>query len=158
MNQSKYPIQNYVPYNPDKYSEGGFGHSLGYTLDKDKYQKIINNPHYHFTNSYITNFDIIHHKCRGDNLEFTEEYYKTIHENNVNQEIKQNDEKDRFVAEAINSERKDVFLNKNLVIQHFHKMKVQNNLEQNNIFLLSMKKRAFNNKKKYTDECKSLSF
>ena len=88
MNQNKYPVENYVPYNPDKYlPRGGFGHSLGYTLDKHTYEKIINNPEYHFANSYVTNFDLIHHECRGDKLEHSRKYYETIYENKVDEEI-----------------------------------------------------------------------
>ena len=50
MNQSKYPVTNYVPYNPNNYlTESSREHSLGDTLDRQKYEKIVNNPSYHFT-------------------------------------------------------------------------------------------------------------
>ena len=159
MNQSKYPVTNYVPYNPDNYlSEGTCEHSLGDTLDRQKYQKIINNPNYHFTNSFITNFDIIHHECRGDKLEHTREYYETIYKESVDKEIEEN-KKTYFISEAIDSERKDVFLKKDLVTEHFNRLELEQKLEKQGIFLSSMRRRAFNRKKKkYTDDCKSLSF
>ena len=159
MNRSKYPVRNYVPYNPDKYlPKDNFGHSLGDTLDKHAYENIINDPEYHFRNSYVTNFDLIHHECRNDKLSHNRKYYETIDKNNVDEEIKENDLKDCFISEAINSERKDVFLKKDLLTEHFNRIKLEKKLEQNGIFLSSMKRRAFLKKKKSTDDCKSLPF
>ena len=69
MNSNRYPVQNYVPTNPKKrmYSRN-FGHDLDDTLKRFTYEKIIGNPEYHFQNSYIINFDLIHHQCRDDEL------------------------------------------------------------------------------------------
>ena len=159
MNRNKYPVNNYVPYNPDKYlASGGFEHTLGYTLDKHKYQKIINDPEYHFENSYVTNFDLIHHQCRGDKLEGNKKDYETISKKKVNKEIKKSNIKDNFILNAINSERKDVFLKKDLLTEHFNRINLDKRLEQKHVFLSSMKKRAFFKQKKYTDDCKSLPF
>ena len=77
---------------------------------------------------------------------------------NVDKEIKQKDLKDRFISKAIDSERKDVFLKKDLLTEHFNRIKLEEKLEQKGIFLSSMKRRAFMRKKKYTDDCKSLPF
>ena len=159
MNQNRYPVKNYVPYNPDKYlSKDTFGHSLGDTLDKQKYKRIIDDPKYHFANSYVINFDIIHHRCRGDKLENSRQHYETIFKKAIDEEITEN-KKTHFISEAIDSERKDVFFKKNVLTEHFNRLKLEQKLEQQCIFLSSMKKRAFNKKKKkYTDDCKSLSF
>ena len=159
MNQDKYPVQNYVPYNPNNYlTEPNREHSLGDTLDRQKYERIINNPNYHFKNSFITNFDIIHHQCRGDNLQNTIQYYQTIFNESVNKEIEEN-KKTNFIAEAIESERKDVFLKKDSITEHFTRLEMQEKLEKQGIFLSSMRKRAFDRKKKkYTDDCNSVSF
>ena len=98
MNHSRYPIINYVPYNPDNYLTGGnLEHSLGDTLDRQKYQKILNNPNYHFANSYITNFDIINHECKGDKLENSKKYYETIFKETVDKEIQENEKKKRIL-------------------------------------------------------------
>ena len=159
MNQNKYPVENYVPYNPNNHlTEGTFGHSLGDTLDRQKHQRIINNPNYHFKNSYVINFDIIHHECRGDKLEHSRKYYETIHKESVDKQIEEN-KKTNFISKAIECERKDVFLKKNLITEHFTRLEMQEKLEKQGIFLSSMRRRAFNRKKKkYTDDCKSLSF
>ena len=161
MNHSRYPIINYVPYNPDNYLTGGnLEHSLGDTLDRQKYQKILNNPNYHFANSYITNFDIINHECKGDKLENSKKYYETIFKETVDKEVQENEKKKtHFISEAIDSERKDVFFKKNVLTEHFNRLELQQKLEKQGIFLSSMRRRAFNKKKKkYTDDCQSLKF
>ena len=158
MNKNRYPVNNYVPYNPDNdLASGGFGHDLDYSLNKQKYEKIINDPEYHFENTYVTNFDLIHHQCRGDKLKGNKKDYETISKQKVNEEIKKSNIKDNFISSAINSERRDVFLKKDLLSEHFNKIKLEEKLEQKHVFLSSMKKRAFI-KKKYTDDCKSLPF
>ena len=150
MNQNKYPVTNYVPHNPDNYlTKSTFEHSLGDTLDRQKYQKIMDNPRYHFANSYVTNFDIIHHECRGDKLENSKKYYETIYKEAVDKEIQEN-KKTYFISEAIDSEREDVFLKKNVLTEHFNRLELEQKLEQQGIFLSSMKRRAFNKKKKNT--------
>ena len=132
MNQNKYPVNNYVPYNPDNLTGCGFGRSLGESLDRQKYEKITENPQYHFANCYVTNFDLIHHECRGDKLENSKKYYETICKKAVNKEIKEHEQKTYFVSEAT---------------EHFHKLKMEQKLEHQSVFLSSMKKRAFNEKK-----------
>ena len=161
MNHNRYPVTNYVPYNPANYLTGStVEHSLDDTLDRQKYQKILNNPNYHFANSYITNFDIINHQCRGDKLENSKKYYETIFKKAVDKEIQENEKKTYFISEAVDCERKDVFLKKDVLTEHFNRLELQQKFEKQGIFLSSMRRRAFNkkNKKKYTDDCKSLSF
>lgn len=158
MNRNKYPVGNYVPYNPDKeLSSAIHGHSLDYSLNKSKYEKIINNPEFHFQNSYITNFDLINHECRGDKLQNSRKFYETIFKETVNKEIQEKHVKDTFISKAIDCERTDVFLRKDLLTEYISRMDIEENFEKKQIFLSSMKKRAFTTKKKkYTDDCKSL--
>ena len=157
MYRNKYPTNNYVPYNPDKdLSSKRFGNTLGDTLDRQKYERIINDAEYHFESSYIINFDIINHQCRGYKLKNSIKNYKTISKEKINAEINDNHLKDNFISSALACERKDVFLRKDLLSEHFNKLKLEEELEKEGVFLSSMKKRAF--KKKYTDNCKSLPF
>ena len=65
---ARYPINNYIP---TKVTEV---HDLNSRLNKMKYDEIIENLEYHFQNCYITNFDKIHHECRGDELCFSERH------------------------------------------------------------------------------------
>ena len=51
-------------------------------LDDKKYQRFMENPDKFLKNTKIINFDIIHHKSRGDVLEKPVEYYQTTFEDN----------------------------------------------------------------------------
>ena len=160
MNQYKYPVGNYIPYNPDKeLSSSKHGHSLDYSLNKSKYERIINDPEFHFRNCYITNFDLINNECRGDKLQHSRKYYETIFKEKINEEIQKKELQNSFISSAIDCERKDVFLKKDLLTEYISRMALEEKLEKKQIFLSSMKKQAFaKKKKKYTDDCKSLPF
>ena len=62
-------------YIPTKVTEV---HDLNSRLNNMKYNEIMADLEYHFLNCYITNFDKIHHECRGDKLNFSKKYYETI--------------------------------------------------------------------------------
>ena len=159
MNCERYPVQNYVPINPSKKFEHEFEHDLDTTLQKMTFTKIVNDPDYHFKNSYITNFDLIHHECRGDDLSHTRKYYETIYKKDINEQIDSNDCRYRFISSAIKSQRKDVSFEKGIFNEHFNRDMLEKKLEKKGVFLSSMKRRAFNKKnKKTTDDCKSLMF
>ena len=96
MNSEKYSVQNYVPTNPIKTMNSNFGHDLDFTLRKMTFEKIVDDPDRHFQNSYITNFDLIHHECRGDELSYSKKYYGIIFKKNINDEIKSDDLKISF--------------------------------------------------------------
>ena len=148
MNSNKYPVINYLPYNPSKEIEGvNFGHDLNYTLNKQKYEKIVSDPVYDFQNCYITNFDLSHNECRGDKLKHSRKYYSTIFNNKVNEEFTNNDLKNRFISKSIDCERNDLFLEKEVLKEHFMRVNLEKKLERHHIFLSSMKKIAFLKKK-----------
>ena len=160
MNRNKYPINNYVPYNPDKdLNSSKHERSLDYVLNKDKYERIINEPEFHFQNSYITNFDLINNECRGDKLQHSRKYYETIFKQKINEEIQKKELQNKFISCAIDCERKDVFLKKDLLTEYISRLDLEEKFEKKQIFLSSMRKKAFaTKKKKYTDDCKSLPF
>ena len=140
-------MNNYIP---TKVTEV---HDLNSRLNKMKYDEIIENLEYHFQNCYITNFDKIHHECRGDELSFSERHYETIFYDRLKQNI---DEKDRekFIATAIKSDRKDIKFESKVIVEHFNKLKIEKELERKGVFLSAMKKKFL----KKTDDCKSIEF
>ena len=82
MNSSKYPMNSYVPTKPTvKF------HDLHTRLQEMTFNEVVNDPKKHFDNVYITNFDLIHHKSRGDPLQFPEKFYKTISVNDANNKV-----------------------------------------------------------------------
>ena len=155
MNSKKYPVQNYVPINPTNVAKTR-EFDLDLTLQQSKFNKIVNEPDYHFENCYITNFDLIHHRCRGDELSYSRKHYETISTKKINEEIVSDDIRNRFLSSAIRSEQKDVNIKKEIFKKHFNQEKNEENLKKKCIFLSSMKKKV--HLKRKTDDCKSLLF
>ena len=77
---------------------------LDLTLKQMTFNEIVNDPDYHFENSYITNFDLIRHHCRGDELSYSKKHYETISNKKIKEEIVSEDVRHRFVSSAIRSE------------------------------------------------------
>ena len=101
MNSSKYAMNSYVPTKP-KITKF---YDLHQRLQEMTFNEVVNNPQEHFNNVFVNNFDLIHHKSRGDTLNFSEKFYKTI---SISQ-LKQIDypKSYQFIAAAIKSERDD---------------------------------------------------
>ena len=104
-------VNNYIPYYPVKKD------ILHDTLLKDKYEKINKNKKEYFRDAKIVNFDIINNECRGDSLQNSMKYYQTIHKENL-QCAKQED-KEEFISEAIKSRREDLYIEKDVINEHF---------------------------------------
>ena len=146
MNSSKYPMYSYVPVKPNQTKF----YDLDRRLKEMTFNEVVENPKKHFDNVYVTNFDLIHHKSRGDRLQYSEKFYKTIY---TDQLKKMNSyQKSEFVSAAIRSERKDVYFKKAVLKQHFD---IELKLMEQNIFLSNMKKKAFLRKK---TRCNFLKF
>ena len=148
MNSSKYSMNGYVPTKPTPTKF----YDLHHRLQEMTFNEVVNDPKRHFNNVYINNFDLIHHKSRGDALNFFEKFYKTISIS----KLKQIDypRSYEFVAAAIKSKRDDVYLEKDVIKKHF-KEDIELKLIRQNIFLSSMKKRAYLRKK---GKCNFLRF
>ena len=148
MNSSKYPMCSYVPIKP----KSTRFYDLHQRLQEMTFKEIVDEPKEHFNNVYIKNFDLIHHESRGDNLNYSKKFYKTI---SISQ-LKQIDypKSYQFVAAAIKSERDDVYLEKDVIKKHFKK-DVELKLIEQNVFLSSMKKKAYLKKK---GKCNFLKF
>ena len=105
------------------------------------FNEITNNPNYHFENAYITNFDLIHHNCRGDQLQRTKKYYQTISYNRLHNEILSNEHKTSFISAAIKSERDDVYFEKNIFKEHFNREEIEKIYKKKKIFIFNEEKR-----------------
>ena len=132
-------MNNYIP---TKVTEV---HDLNSRLNKMKYDEIIENLEYHFQNCYITNFDKIHHECRGDKLCFSKRHYETIFYNQLKQNIDEQN-REKFISSAIRSKRKDINFEKKVILEHFNKLKIEKELEKEGVFLSAMKKKFLKKK------------
>ena len=121
-------------------------------LQQMTFNEIIQNPDNHFENVFITNFDLINNQCRGDKLTHDRKFYETLFKEKLNSEINDIEQKDRFVSAAINSERKDVYIEKEIYKDQFSRKLFREKLNKNGVFLSNMRR------KKYSDDCKSLPF
>ena len=132
MNSTKYRIQNYVTTNP---SESKKFFDLDVTLKRMTFEEIMADLEFHFENSYITNFDLIHHECRRERFLFSRKYYETISYKKFNEEITDNANQQKFISSAIKCERKDVFIKKKLIDEHFSREKIEEDLKKFFFFL-----------------------
>ena len=127
--------------------------NLTWTHDCNKWlNKIIQNPDNHFENVFITNFDLINNQCRGDKLTHDRKFYETFFKEKLNSEINDIEQKDRFVSAAINSERKDVYIEQEIYKDQFSRKLLTEKLNKNGVFLSNMRQT------KYSNDCKSLPF
>ena len=71
----------------------------------------------HFKTVQVVNFDIIHHECRGDPLQGSYKEYQTI--NKKDMDNYSSNSKKKIVNSAIRADRKDVFIDKKVTLDHF---------------------------------------
>ena len=132
-------MNNYIP---TKVTEV---HDLHSRLNSIKYDEIMGNLKYHFENCYITNFDKIHHECRGDELHFSKKYYETIFYDQLKQNIEEENQ-ENFISTAIRSKRADMNFERKVILEHFNKLKIEEELERAGVFLSAMRKNFFKKK------------
>ena len=151
MNCKKYPINNYIPTRPKLLNDHD-RFDLDTRLQQMSFNKIMQNPDSHFENAYITDFDLIHHQCRGDKFTHDTKYYETLFNERLNSQIINVNDKDNFVSAAINCERKDVNTENKIYENHFNRKLFRVKLNKDGVFLSNMRQ------KKYSNDCKSLPF
>ena len=151
MNCKKYLINNYIPTRPKLLNDHD-RFDLDTRLQQMTFNEIMQNPDSHFENTYITNFDLIHHQCRGDKLTHDIKYCETLFNERLNSQIINVNDKGNFVSAAINCERKDVNIENKIYENHFNRKLFREKLNKDGVFLSNMRR------KKYSDDCKSLPF
>ena len=108
-----------------------------------KCQTFLEDPGKHFNDTKIVNFDIINKWVRGEEIsEQSFRNYQTVQKREeFGYPIK---EKEKIMSAALSScvKRNDVFVSKELLSEH-----LTSPLNDNTIFLSSMKKRSFNKRK-----------
>ena len=81
---------------------------------------MMENPTSYFFQKKVTNFDIVHHKCRGEPLEDSYKNYKTI-KNDDFKNFRKND-KEKVLPEVFrNIKREDLWIKRDLMIDYFKK-------------------------------------
>ena len=120
---------SYIPTRPKKYNQQQGRFDLDDSLNQMKFDEIIENSDSYFENVKLSNFDLIHHECRGGELSFSKKHYQTLYKEKLNSEIIDSKQKSSFISSAIRCHRDDVIVEKRIVDEHFLK-----NLEKKNFF------------------------
>ena len=139
MNTANKYVPDFVPNDLKWYERDG----LLTWYDQIKCERFLEDPDRHFNNTKIVNFDIIN-KCvrREEVSEQTLRNYQTVQKKEVFEYAIKDREKIMSAALSSCVKRNDVFVSKELVNEH-----LTSTLNDNTIFLSSMKKRMFNKKK-----------
>ena len=61
-------ISGYIPKKTEKENYEWYEHDLMTYIDVLKYKQFVENMDSHFSRAKITNFDMIHHQCQGNQL------------------------------------------------------------------------------------------
>ena len=122
-------VNNYIPHYPVH------NNILDDALLRNKYENINRNKEHYFENAKIINFDIINHQCRQEPLKNSVKYYQTIHEHNL--QCAREEDQEEFISAAIRSKRDDLFIKRNIIIQHFKQTPELIRFKQKNKLLLS---------------------
>ena len=138
MAKKTYCVNNYIPDYPTKQI---YLHDI---LLRHEYERINNDKKKYFSEAKIINFDIIHNQCLGTPLKNSIEYYETINNENL-QRAKEEDRED-FVSEAIRSKRDYLFINKDILYEHFKLTPELIKFKQKNKALFSSMHRRKNKK------------
>ena len=86
-------------------------------INQLEYKRFEENRDSYLEKIYITNFDIIHSKCRNEPLENEIRYYKTINAKDLKQMPLS--DKDAVLVACFRSKRKDIYVEKSLRDKYF---------------------------------------
>ena len=104
-------VTNYIPRYPKHEND------LHEILLRHEYERINKNKKEYFRNAKIINFDIIYHETRGDPLHNTMKHYETIHKYDL--ELAKEEDRYEFISEGIKSNREDLYIEKDIINEHF---------------------------------------
>ena len=86
-------------------------------LGRIKYEEYERDPDKYLSEAKIVNFEIIYSQCRGEKLNMAEKFYQTIKSSDIVNMPKK--DKSIGVSTCLRSSRKDIFVEKKLVSDHF---------------------------------------
>ena len=89
-------------------------------IDALKCEEFLKDTDSHFKTAQVENFDIIHHECRGDPLQGSYKEYQTVNKKNMDKYS--SNSKKKIVNSAIRSDKKDVFIDKKVTLDHFKRL------------------------------------
>ena len=89
-------------------------------FDDVKYEQTMRDPNNYFKNVKVINFDLIHHQCRGDPLEKTENEHYTTQKTDFKKYQKISEKEVAGASLRTQNETKQpLFVKKEVVMEHF---------------------------------------
>ena len=85
-------------------------------IDTLKCEEFLKDTDSHFKTAQV-NFDIICHECRGDPLQGNYKEYQTVNKKDMDKYS--SNSKKKVVNSALRSDRKDVFIDQKVTLDHF---------------------------------------
>ena len=86
-------------------------------IDRLKYERFEQNRDSYLNNVKITNFDIIHHECRGDPLQNSYKHYNTVNQKNFDR--MPSFDRRKATAACFRSKRKDLYVQRDIMLAYF---------------------------------------
>ena len=77
----QFSTNSYIPKKSERKKYEWYKHNLMTYIDDLKYEQFVEDKDSHFSRVKISNFDLVHHHCRGAKLQNSRRYYKTIFSN-----------------------------------------------------------------------------
>ena len=108
-----------IPTRPKKYNQQQDRFYLEDRLNQMKFDEIIKNSDSYFENVKLSNFNLIHHECRGGELSFSKKHYQTLYKEKLNSEFIDSKQKSSFISSAIKCHRDDVIVEKRIIDENF---------------------------------------
>lgn len=111
----------YVPeYAKNYFDLPWYEEDLMHYYDYLDYKDMADNPNHHFKNKKVINIDIIIHECRGDPPKKFLKDHKTVTMDDFKKYPE--NEKNKVVPAVIrNNDRNDLWIKRDLMIEHFKK-------------------------------------
>ena len=108
----------YVPkYQEDYFKLPGHECDLMRYFDHLDYKDMSDKPNFYFKNKEAINFDLIHHRCRGDPLKKSEKDYKAIISDDFKNYPKTDEKK--VSSSVFRNKRDDLWVKRDVVLKHF---------------------------------------
>ena len=117
-------------------------------IEQLEYKKFKEDRDSYLEKIKITNFDIIHSKCRNEPLENEIKYYKTVYAKDLKQMPLA--DKDAALAACFRSKRKDIYVVKSLRDEYFrtwYNSSISSNNNSSNEFYMDQEALKIKNKK-----------
>ena len=86
-------------------------------IDQLKYESFISGPDKYFEKAEVTNFEMIHNRCRANPRTVSDKNYQTVASFDVKRMPQK--ERKRAICASLRTERKYFFVEKKLSLSHF---------------------------------------